>query len=70
VVPLRQYEHEKAAFVKNWLTANIPPDKNGQERSPDEEQVTAVAAVHGHVQVVAVLAAEKRSPWSTARYSS
>jgi DNA helicase IV len=53
VVPLRQYEHEKAAFVKNWLTANIPPDRNGQERSPDKEQVAAVAAVHGHVQVVA-----------------
>ncbi len=42
----RAYEHEKLLFVRNWVKKEI-----GTEL--DAEQTTAVAAVHGHVQVVA-----------------
>ena len=48
-----EYEQEKVAFVKNWVTEHTPPDKDGKKRSPDDEQAAAIAAVHGHIQVVA-----------------
>lgn len=42
----RIYEQEKLSFVQNWLT-------NEAGIKLDTEQTAAIAAVHGHVQVVA-----------------
>jgi DNA helicase-4 len=53
LISLDEYEQEKVAFVKNWVTKHTPPDKEGKKRSPDNEQAAAIAAVHGHIQVVA-----------------
>ncbi|GHU07003.1 hypothetical protein AGMMS50225_03230 [Betaproteobacteria bacterium] len=50
VIPVQEFEIEKLLFIKNWVVINIP-NKNGQ--LPDDEQVAAIATVHGHVQVVA-----------------
>ena len=47
------YEQEKITFVKSWIADNTPNSKNGEKPLPDDEQITAIAAVHGHVQVVA-----------------
>lgn len=49
----QEYEEEKVAFVKDWVAKNTPPDKSGICKTPDDEQATAIAAVHGHIQVVA-----------------
>jgi DNA helicase-4 len=48
-----EYEKEKLSFVKTWLSENLPHDKNGEIQLPDDEQVAAIAAVNGHIQVVA-----------------
>jgi DNA helicase IV len=44
----QEFEQEKIAFVKSWLAENTP-NKN----LPDDEQIAAIAAVHGHIQVIA-----------------
>jgi DNA helicase-4 len=48
-----KYEQEKVAFVKDWVAQQTPPDKSGIRRIPADEQAAAIAAVHGHIQVVA-----------------
>ena len=48
-----EYTKEKLSFVKLWLAANMPQSKNGENRLPSHEQLAAIAAVNGHVQVVA-----------------
>jgi len=53
LISLGYYEREKASFVKSWVAENTPPDKNGQSCPLDNEQAKTIAAVHGHVQVVA-----------------
>ncbi len=53
VLSVDEYEQEKIAFVKNWIADHTPPENNGKKRSPDDEQASAIAAVHGHIQVVA-----------------
>ena len=53
LIPEVDYEQEKISFVTSWIAENTPSTKNGEKRLPDDEQVAAIAAVHGHVQVVA-----------------
>ncbi len=48
LITQREFEQEKLAFVKSWLTKNTY-NKN----LPDDEQIAAIAAVHGHIQVIA-----------------
>lgn len=45
------YKSERITFVKSWIAR--PVAKRGEKRLPDDEQAEAIAAVHGHVQVVA-----------------
>lgn len=47
------YAQEKSTFVKSWVAENTPPNKNCQKYLPDDEQAAAIAAVHGHIKVVA-----------------
>jgi DNA helicase IV len=47
------YEEKKNKFVKKWITVNTPSGKNGSKQSLDDEQIAAIAALHGHIQVVA-----------------
>lgn len=49
----QEFKAEKLSFVKAWVTANSPSSKNGLKHSPDDEQVAAIASVHGHIQVIA-----------------
>lgn len=53
LLTLRDVELAKIQFIKKWIGENTPRDKNGSKREPDDEQAAAIAAVHGHVQVVA-----------------
>ncbi|GHU17902.1 hypothetical protein FACS189475_02490 [Betaproteobacteria bacterium] len=50
IISAQEFNAEKFLFVKNWIATNIP-SKNGQV--PDKEQIEAIAAVNGHVLVVA-----------------
>ena len=52
IITEQKFESDKVRFVKNWVEANTP-SKNGSKQLPDDEQIAAIAAVHGHVQVVA-----------------
>lgn len=49
----QEFEAEKLSFVKAWITANAPSSQRGSKQSPDDEQVAAIASLHGHIQVVA-----------------
>ena len=44
----QEFEAEKRSFVREWLAANT-----SNNQLPDDEQVAAIAALHGHIQVVA-----------------
>lgn len=52
IVSQKLFEAEKAAFVKEWLS-NFCAAKGLEYRPPDDEQCAAIAAVNGHVQVIA-----------------
>ena len=47
-----EYQTLKVAFVRRWLTDNLP-EVGGKRQMPDDEQLAAIAAVNGHVQVIA-----------------
>ena len=48
----QDFEAEKFSFVKSWLEAHTG-SKSGPKQLPDDEQINAISAVHGHVQIVA-----------------
>ena len=48
----QEFEAEKFSFVRSWIKANTPI-KNGRQELPDDEQIAAISAVHGHIQVIA-----------------
>lgn len=48
----KEFEAEKFSFVKNWIEENTK-SRNGSKQLPDDEQIAAISAVHGHIQVVA-----------------
>lgn len=48
IITKQDYEAEKIAFVKSWITSNTP-----NKQSPDDEQAAAIALLHEHIQVVA-----------------
>ena len=48
----RDFEAEKFSFVKNWIKVNSAT-RTGSEQILDDEQIAAISAVHGHIQVVA-----------------
>lgn len=52
IITREEFEVEKFRFVKNWLAA-VALYKNGATQLPDDEQVAAISAVRGHVQVIA-----------------
>lgn len=50
----QEFEAEKYSFVKNWIKANTNTGSKGAPKQlPDDEQIAAISAVHGHIQVVA-----------------
>ena len=49
----KEYEEEKIVFVRSWLKDNLPKSNTGAQQLPDAEQLHAIAAVNGHVQVIA-----------------
>ena len=49
----KEYEEEKIVFVRSWLKDNLPKSNAGSQQLPDAEQLHAIAAVNGHVQVIA-----------------
>ena len=49
----KDYHEMKTSFVKSWIADNTSSSKNGEKPLPDDEQIAAIAAVHGHIQVVA-----------------
>ncbi|MBK8115337.1 MAG: UvrD-helicase domain-containing protein [Candidatus Accumulibacter sp.] len=53
VLPIHEFEREKALFVKSWITENTPTKEGVTKSIPDDEQSAAIAALHGHIQVVA-----------------
>lgn len=48
-----EYEQEKIAFVQEWVRRTHIPADGRAPLVPDDEQALAVAAVDGHVQLVA-----------------
>ena len=48
-----EYDEEKISFVKSWIVESMPSDKHGNKRLPDDQQTSAIAAVNGHVQLIA-----------------
>jgi DNA helicase IV len=56
-----EYEAEKHSFVRSWMEAHISMGKNGRTIVPDEEQIAAIAAVNGNIQVVARAGSGKTS---------
>ena len=50
---LAEYGEMKCSFVKMWIARNTTSDERGGTQLPDDEQSSAIAAVNGHVQVVA-----------------
>ena len=58
---LDEFETIKTTFAQKWVTENTPADKDGKRREPDDEQAAAIAAVNGHVQVVARAGSGKTS---------
>jgi len=52
LVTEKEFEAEKFSFVKNWIEANTHA-RNGIKQLPDAEQIAAISAVDGHIQVVA-----------------
>lgn len=53
LIPPKTYEREKINFVKSWVAKNTPSSANSEQHMLDDEQATAIAAVHGHIQVTA-----------------
>lgn len=49
----KEYEEEKIVFVRSWLKDNLPKSTAVSQQLPDTEQLHAIAAVNGHVQVIA-----------------
>lgn len=48
-----EFEKEKIRFIQSWLKDNLPKSSTGAQQLPDAEQLHAIAAVNGHVQVIA-----------------
>ena len=47
------FEHEKIIFVRSWFSQYISASETSAKILPDDKQLTAIATVNGHVQVVA-----------------
>ena len=50
---LAEYADMKVEFVKSWISNNTPSKGNGAKLVLDDEQAITIAAVNGHIQVVA-----------------
>lgn len=48
-----EFEAHKVRFVRRWLAENTQRENAGTKPGLDDEQLAAIAAVHGHIQVVA-----------------
>lgn len=48
-----EFAQEKISFVQTWISGNLGASKDVKSQPPDREQAAAIAAVNGHVQVVA-----------------
>ena len=48
-ISFEEYEAEKTNYVRSWAKDSLDP----KDPKPDDEQVAAIGAVEGHVQVVA-----------------
>lgn len=52
-VSRNDFDAVKTTFVQTWISDNLGGSKNAKHQPPDDEQATAIAAINGHVQVVA-----------------
>ncbi len=55
------FTKEKLSFVRSWIAENTPKEKDEKNSVPDDEQIAAIAAVHGNIQVVARAGSGKTS---------
>lgn len=53
VLSRNEFERAKARFVQSWISDKFGADKDRKYEAPDDEQASAIAAVNGHIQVVA-----------------
>ena len=60
-VSRHEFEEVKTSFVHAWFSGNTVPRIDGKPQLPDNEQASAIAAVNGHVQVVARAGSGKTS---------
>ncbi len=59
-IGLDVYDKEKLSFVAAWFKDNLP-ESESTFQMPDEEQIKAISAVDGHIQVVARAGSGKTS---------
>jgi DNA helicase-4 len=52
VISQHEFQAEKIAFVQRWFVDNLP-ELDGNRQLPDDEQLGAIAAVHGNIQLIA-----------------
>ncbi len=52
-VSQNEYLNEKRSFVQSWISNNLNAVKDKKYQPVDDEQASAIAAVNGHVQVIA-----------------
>jgi len=53
VIPPVLFHAEQKSFVRSWVISHMPRNKGAADSIPDNEQIAAISAVDGHVQVVA-----------------
>ena len=53
LISKEEFEKERISFIQTWFTENTHVFKDGIQKIPDNEQASAIAAVNGHVQVIA-----------------
>ena len=55
------FDAVKRTFVQAWIADNVGGEDSGKHQPPDDEQASAIAAVNGHIQVVARAGSGKTS---------
>lgn len=53
IIPQSIYDQEKNSFVQRWIESYTRRNSDTVRHLPDNEQISAIAAVNGHIQVVA-----------------
>lgn len=61
LIPASVYERENLAFIKDWLSKQLPQDKGGKIQLPDNDQNAAIGEVWKNTQVIARAGSGKTS---------